>query len=155
MVLELQTQYSKIFHTFSIHDFYFKNYCHMCIYVYIYTIYSLCDTVQESLQFSSVRESVRKCYGLNNQRLKAGKSRRLSLSQNIQMTSAAYPASYSMSRVGSFSRVKVARVWGWPLTSIYCWFEEWVEMYVPLLVYLYGMYKDTSPLKEPLIYGVY
>jgi hypothetical protein len=65
---------------------------------------------KKSLQFSSVRESVRKCSGLNNQGLKVGKNRRLSLSQNIQMTSAAYPALYSMSRMHSFPIVKVARV---------------------------------------------
>jgi hypothetical protein len=63
---------------------------------------------KKSLHFSSVRESMRKYYGLNNQGLKAVKSRRLSLSQNIQMTSAAYPASHSMGRL--FPRVKVARV---------------------------------------------
>jgi hypothetical protein len=65
---------------------------------------------KKSPQFSSVRESVRKCSVLNNQGMKVGKSRRLSLSQNIQMTSAAYPAFYSMSRVGSFPIVKVARL---------------------------------------------
>jgi len=65
---------------------------------------------KKSLQFSSVRESLRKYYGLNNEGLKGGKSRRLSLSQNIQMTAAAYPASYSVGRVGSFPRVKVARI---------------------------------------------
>ena len=75
----------------------------MHIYIYIHPQFIHYMILhKKSLQFSSVRESVRKCNGLNNQGLKVGKSRRLSLSQNIQMTSAAYPALYSMSTVASF-----------------------------------------------------
>jgi len=54
--------------------------------------------------------SVRKCDGMNDEGLKAGKGRRLSRSQSIQITAAAYPASHSSCREGSFPRVKLVQI---------------------------------------------
>ena len=49
--------------------------------------------------------------------------------QNVHSGSGANPASYSVCCVVVFPSSKVAGVWNWPLTSIQCQGEEWVELY--------------------------
>jgi len=41
-----------------------------------------------------------------------------------------YLVSYSVGSGGYFPGGKVAGKWDWPLTSIWCWGEEWVELYL-------------------------
>jgi hypothetical protein len=44
---------------------------------------------------------------------------------SIKTSSGAHAASYSVGTRGSFPRSKEAMAWGRPLTSIYCWGQEW------------------------------
>jgi hypothetical protein len=52
-VLELQPQYLRIFHTFSVHYFYFKNYCHVCMHLYLYSMFIIWYCTRR-VQFSLV-----------------------------------------------------------------------------------------------------
>jgi len=49
---------------------------------------------------------------------------------HYQTESGAQPTSYSMDTSGSFPGGKAAGMWRWPLTSIYCRCQEWVELYL-------------------------
>jgi hypothetical protein len=53
-----------------------------------------------------------------------------SLHRRVQNGSEAHPASYPMGTVDSFPGNKAAGAWSWPLTSISCRGQEWVELYL-------------------------
>jgi len=40
------------------------------------------------------------------------------------------PASFSLGNMSSYLEGKAAGTWSWPLTSIYCWCQECVELYL-------------------------
>jgi hypothetical protein len=56
----------------------------------------------------------------------------------------AHPASYPMSTRGSFPGSKVAGVWNWPLTSVYCRGWECVELYLHSSIYLQGVVYNSA-----------
>jgi hypothetical protein len=53
-----------------------------------------------------------------------------SLHHLVQTCSGAHPASYIMCTRGSFPGGEAAGTWSWPLTSIQCRGQEWVELYL-------------------------
>jgi hypothetical protein len=57
-------------------------------------------------------------YKRQGQCLIPGRSKRLSVLQNIKSSSGAHPASYPMDTGGSFPGGKATKAWSWPLTSI-------------------------------------
>jgi hypothetical protein len=67
--------------------------------------------------------SIANGYGLDNRMIRvqflAG-ARNFSLPHYVQTSSGAQPASYPVGTRGSFPQSKVAGVWRWPLTCIYC-----------------------------------
>lgn len=65
--------------------------------------------------------------------------RDIPLLQSIQINSGDSTAFYSVCSRGCFPRVKAAVTWSWPLTSIYFWYWEWVELYLHSLVCLHNM----------------
>jgi hypothetical protein len=53
-----------------------------------------------------------------------------SLHHRVQTGSGVRPASHLMDIRGSFPGGKAAGAWSWPLTSIYCRGQEWVDLYL-------------------------
>jgi hypothetical protein len=62
-----------------------------------------------------------------------------SLHRCVQNGSEAHPASYTMGTGGSFHGGKPTGAWSWPLTSIWCRGQEWVELYLHSPVRLNGV----------------
>jgi hypothetical protein len=53
-----------------------------------------------------------------------------SLHHHVKTGSGAYPTSYPMGARGSFPGSKAAGTSSWPLISIYCQRQEWVDLYI-------------------------
>lgn len=142
VVLELQPQYLRIFRTFSIHESYFKNYCHVCIYVYIHNLFIICHCTRRVCNFHQWGSA---------------------MGWTIRVWKLAGAGDYLFPKISRPPQLTQPRIhWvEWALSPELKWpgYEgdhtplsiaelknEWSCM-SPLLVYLYGMYKDNFTFK--------
>jgi hypothetical protein len=66
-------------------------------------------------------------------------TRDFSLLHIIHTAAGEYPASYPVGTGGCLPRVKATMVWSWPLTSIWCWGQEWWSYaFTPAYVFMVG-----------------
>jgi hypothetical protein len=70
----------------------------------------------------------------------------------VQTGSGAHPASYLVGTRGSFPGDKAAGAWSWPLTSIYCRGQEWVEVYLQIAIRLHDVVLRSTGVTLHLTY---
>jgi hypothetical protein len=100
------------------------------VVLYGYEIWSLhLRNEQEPWSLSPYSAGLRAGRSGSRVRFPAGAGN-LSLHHRVQNGSGAHPASYPMVTRDSFRGGKEAGAWSWPITSIQCRGQEWVELYL-------------------------